>query len=143
GDGHRGSKDDAIVAIQTASVTRVPGSTEYALAVATAGDPATGPLAFLLLDPAGDAVVGDARGPRPLSGATVSGGRITAAPGYTLLNLGQISARSQEVTEFTVPTPAGAIRSSGASQAYESIAGRLYRADCDCITESATGHVWR
>ena len=42
GDGHRGSKDDAIVAIQSSSVKQVPGSTEYALSIATKGDPATG-----------------------------------------------------------------------------------------------------
>src|SRR5262245_9206705 len=51
GDGHRGSKQDAITAIQTASVVRVPNSTEYALSVATSGDPATGPLLFLVTDP--------------------------------------------------------------------------------------------
>ena len=42
GDGHRGSKQEAIVAIETASVTQAPGSAEYQLTVATTGDPAAG-----------------------------------------------------------------------------------------------------
>src|SRR5882672_394952 len=37
GDGHRGSKQDAVVAIQSASVKQVPGSAEYSLSVATKG----------------------------------------------------------------------------------------------------------
>nr|WP_239140071.1 ABC transporter permease subunit [Plantactinospora endophytica] len=143
GDGHRGSKAEAVVAIQTSSVTRVAGSTEYALSVATRGTAGTGPLVFLLVDPAGAAFVGDADGLRPLSGATVNGGRVTAAEGYSLLNIGQAAARGPEVTEFTVPTDRGAIRAQGISAAYEGQAGRLYDADCDCVRETATGAVWR
>lgn len=142
GDGHRGTKDDAIVAIQTGSVTRLPDSIEYGLSVATTGDPATGPLVFLLTYPSGDTFVGDAAGVRPLAGATVSSGRITAADGFQLLNLGQVSARSKEITEFIVPTANGAIRSSGVSRAYEGVAERVYADGCDCITDNTSGHVW-
>ncbi len=138
GDGHRGSKADAIVAIQTASVTQVAGATEYTLSVATKDDA----LVFLLADPQGKAFVGDANGLRPLDGATVSGGKVTEAEGYNLLNLGEASARSKEITEFAVPTANGAIRSSGLSRAYEGQATRKYDAGCDCVTETATGHVW-
>ncbi|HEY1177766.1 MAG TPA: sugar transporter permease, partial [Phytomonospora sp.] len=49
GDGHRGTKDEAIVSIQTASITQVPGSPEYDLAIAADGDDA---LVFILSDPA-------------------------------------------------------------------------------------------
>jgi len=59
GDGHRGSKQDAVVSIQSASVKQVPGSTEYELSVATKGDPASSPIVFLLADPQGTAYVGD------------------------------------------------------------------------------------
>ena len=63
GDGHRGSKQEAIVAIQTTSVTQVPGSAEYALSVATTGDPASGPLVFLLTDTdTGEVFAGDEDG---------------------------------------------------------------------------------
>ncbi len=139
GDGHRESKQAAVAAIQAASVTQVPGAPEYALSVATR---AGGGLAFLLVDSDGRTFVGDGGGLRPLDGATVDGGRITAAAGYTLLNLGQASARSAEITAFAVPTASGAVRSSGTSRAYEGKATRAYDAGCDCIVEESTGKRW-
>ncbi|GIE92563.1 ABC transporter permease subunit [Paractinoplanes rishiriensis] len=146
GDGHRGTKAEAVVAIQTASVTQVPGSTEYVLTVATTGDPATGPLVFLITDPATKAVsAGDADGLETLDAGAVtlnSAGRVTAADGYTLLTTGQASLRSQEVTALAVPTAGGAIRSSGLSRAYEGVAGRAYDEGCDCIRDTATGRSW-
>ncbi len=146
GDGHRGSKADAIVAIQASSVVQVPGSAEYALAVASTGDPTTGALVFLVTDPTTGVVsAGDASGLRPLSAAEVTvnpAGKVTAADGYTVLNIGQASARSQEITEFVVPTAGGAIRSAGLSRAYEGRAIRAYDADCDCVRDAETGKTW-
>ncbi|MFJ8689191.1 ABC transporter permease subunit [Micromonospora wenchangensis] len=146
GDGHRGSKADAVVAIETSSVKQVPGSAEYALAIATTGDPATGPLVFLVTDPAtGRVSAGDADGLRPLDAAdvTVAGsGRVTAAKGYTVLNVGQASVRSEEITALVVPTPGGAVRSNGLTRAYEGRAVRAYDRGCDCITDGETGKTW-
>jgi arabinogalactan oligomer/maltooligosaccharide transport system permease protein len=142
GDGHRGSKADAITAIQTASVQQVPGSREYALSIATTGDPATGPLVFLVSSD-GEVYAGDATGLRPLTGATVdAAGKVTAAAGYTILNAGQASLRSREITDFTVPTRDGAIRSSGLSRAYEGKATRAYDSGCDCVRDTDSGKVW-
>lgn len=146
GDGHRGAKADAVVAIQTASVTQVPGSTQYALSVATTGDAATGSLVFLITDPATRMVsAGDADGLTTLDPADVTvsaAGRVTAARGYTVLNAGQASLRSTEITALAVPTAGGAIRSSGLSRAYEGKAGRAYDGTCDCIRDTATGRIW-
>ncbi|MGK5675897.1 ABC transporter permease subunit [Micromonospora sp. URMC 106] len=146
GDGHRGTKDDAVVAIQTASVKQVPGSTEYALSIATKGDPATGPLVFLVSDPATGVVsAGDTGGLRRLDAGQVTvapGGRVTAAEGYTVLNFGQASARSQEITDLVVPTSGGALRSAGLSRAYEGKAVRAYDAGCDCVRDTETGKTW-
>ncbi|WP_205862346.1 ABC transporter permease subunit [Planosporangium thailandense] len=130
GDGHRGTKQDAITAIQTASVVEVPGSPEYALKVVTKGDNA---IAFLLTDPAGKQFLGDAQGLKPVAGVP---------DGYTPLNLGEAGARSQEITKLAVPTAGGAIRSSGISRAYEGRAQRTYQAGCDCVVEAGTGHRW-
>ncbi|UQU62146.1 ABC transporter permease subunit [Couchioplanes caeruleus] len=145
-DGHRGDKRDAVVAIQTASVTRVPGSAEYVLTVATTGDPATGPLSFLVTDPAtGRVSAGTAGGLRtlPPGEATVNAaGRVTAAAGYTVLTGGQAAARGREITGLVVPTAGGAIRSQGLTRAYEGRAGRAYDEGCDCIREAATGRTW-
>ncbi|MCG5445505.1 ABC transporter permease subunit [Micromonospora sp. NIE79] len=146
GDGHRGSKDDAIVAIGSSSVTQVPGSAEYALSIATKGDPATGALVFLVTDPGTGAVsVGDTDGLRRLDPADVTvatGGRVTAADGYTVLTVGQASSRSKEITDLVVPTPGGAVRSSGLSRAYEGKAVRAYDAGCDCVRDAETGQTW-
>ncbi|MDY7090514.1 MAG: ABC transporter permease subunit [Actinomycetota bacterium] len=143
GDGHRGSKQEAIVAIQTASVTQVPGSQQYALTVATTGDPATGPLVFLITDPVTKQVsAGDADGLKQVDATVNSAGRVTAADGYTILTTGQASLRSAEITGLAVPTPGGAIRSSGLSRAYEGRAGRAYDEGCDCIRDTATGRTW-
>lgn len=146
GDGHRGSKQDAITSIQTASVTQVPGSTEYNLSIATTGDPATGPLVFLVTDPAtGTVSAGDAGGLTKLDAADVTiatGGKVTAAKGYTVLNFGEASARSKEITELAVPTAGGAIRATGLSRAYEGKANRAYDAGCDCVRDATTGKTW-
>ncbi|MET9298306.1 ABC transporter permease subunit [Micromonospora aurantiaca] len=147
GDGHRGSKDDAIVAVQTSSVKQVPGSTEYNLTIATEGDPATGDLVFLLSDPKTKEVyAGDADGLRKLDAADVElsslSGKITAADGYTLLNIGQASSRSDAVTALVVPTDEGAIRSNGLTRAYEGKAIRAYDPACDCVKDSETGKTW-
>ncbi|MEV0428037.1 ABC transporter permease subunit [Micromonospora sp. NPDC050495] len=147
GDGHRGSKDDAIVAIQTASVKQVPGSAQYALSIATKGDPATGALVFLLGDPkTKEAFAGDAGGLRRLDPGQVEAssltGKVTAADGYTVLNIGQASVRSKEITDLVVPTAGGAIRSNGLTRAYEGKAVRAYDAGCDCIKDSETGGTW-
>ncbi|MFC0029024.1 ABC transporter permease subunit [Micromonospora chaiyaphumensis] len=147
GDGHRGSKDDAIVAIQTSSVKQVPGSTEYSLSIATKGDPATGALVFLLSDPkTREVFAGDAGGLRKLDAGQVEAssltGKITAAEGYTILNIGQASGRSKEITDLVVPTSGGAIRSNGLTRAYEGTAVRAYDAGCDCVKDSETGKTW-
>ncbi|SBT54482.1 ABC transporter permease subunit [Micromonospora narathiwatensis] len=146
GDGHRGSKDDAIVAIQTSSVKQVPGSTEYSLSIATKGDPATGPLVFLLSDPKTREVsAGDADGLHRLDPGQVTvspTGKVTAADGYTVLNFGEASVRSKEITDLIVPTSGGAIRSNGLSRAYEGTALRAYDAGCDCVKDSETGKTW-
>ncbi|MEV4660913.1 ABC transporter permease subunit [Micromonospora echinofusca] len=146
GDGHRGSKDDAIVAIQSGSVTQVPGSIQYPLTVATKGDPATGALVFLVTDPQTNTVsVGDTEGLRQLDAGSVTvapGGKVTAADGYQILNFGEASKRSKDITDLVVPTSGGALRSSGLSRAYEGKAVRAYDAGCDCIRDSETGKTW-
>ncbi|HEV7711624.1 MAG TPA: sugar transporter permease, partial [Asanoa sp.] len=112
GDGHRGSKDEAIAAVEGSSVQQVPGSTVYTLTLATDGDPATGDIVFLLTDPATKAAfVGTADGLEPLDNAQQSAdGKVTSAGGYEVLDIGEVSARSADIVEFSVPTDRGAIK---------------------------------
>jgi arabinogalactan oligomer/maltooligosaccharide transport system permease protein len=135
GDAHRGSKQDAIVAVEGASVKQVPGSAQYVLSVATKGDPASGDIVFLLADPATKkAYVGTSEGLEELAAGEIQQaptGKILAAPGYTVLNLGQATARAEDLSAFSVPTDKGAIKSQGVSRAFEGTPQQAYDAACD------------
>lgn len=56
-----------------------------------------------------------------------------------MLNVGQASARSRDITDLVVPTAGGALRSSGLSRAYEGKAVRAYDEGCDCVRDSDNG----
>ncbi|KRD43019.1 multiple sugar transporter permease [Cellulomonas sp. Root930] len=138
-DGHRGSQEEAIAAIEGASLQRVPDSPVFSLSVATQGSD----LAFLLLDPdTGDTFVGTEDGLDELQGADESDGTITAADGFTVLTTAEVAARSEEVATFTVPTDDGVIKSQGVSIAYVGAPQQTYDPACDCITDAVTGEVW-
>jgi arabinogalactan oligomer / maltooligosaccharide transport system permease protein len=144
GDGHRGTKAEAIAAVEAASLDRVPGSPDRRFTAATRGDPATGPLVLLLVAPDGTASVGDGAGLRPLPAATLDGdGGVAAAPGYTVLRPAQAVARAGEIARLTVPTREGAIRPWTLTSAYELRPHRRYDAGCDCVRDGRTGQVWR
>jgi arabinogalactan oligomer/maltooligosaccharide transport system permease protein len=146
GDAHRGSKQDAITAIEGASVQQVPGSAQYVLTLATKGDPASGDIVFLLADPATQtAFVGTADGLEERAAGDIQQaptGKILAAPGYTVLNIGQAAARAEDISAFSVPTDKGAIKSQGLSRAFEGTPQQAYDAACDCIKDAESGQTW-
>jgi arabinogalactan oligomer/maltooligosaccharide transport system permease protein len=145
-DGHRGTKDEAITAVEGASVQQVEGSAVYILTIATEGDADGGDIVYLLADPAEDQVfAGTADGLEELSAGDVeqdSTGRITSAAGYTVLDIQQIGARQDDLSDFSVPTDGGAIKGQGLSQAFEGAPQQTYDAGCDCVTDAATDQVW-
>ncbi|MDT0302127.1 ABC transporter permease subunit [Streptomonospora wellingtoniae] len=143
-DGHRGTKEQAIDQIEASSVERTADSTPYTLTVAARGSSPDGETVFLLTAPDGAAYAGDEHGLRPLTGAEVGpSGRITGAPGYTVVPPSQANARSEEITDLAVPTGSGTgIRSSGFSTAYEGRSTLTYGSGCDCITDSRNGRVY-
>lgn len=139
GDGHRGNKQEAISAIETGSVRQAPGSPEYNLTVGLKGEE----LVFLLVDPKTKQVqVGTADGLAPVPGAKLGvTGKVTEAPGYTVLKAPQAAARAQEVTRLVVPTQNGAIKANGLSRAVEAKAALVYDQGCDCV--QGNGDTWR
>lgn len=145
-DGHRGTKEEAITAIEGASVQQVPDSTIYTLTIATQGDPVTGDIVFLLTDPSTEKVyAGTADGLDELSASDVdqtSTGKITAANGYTVLNIKEAGAREADLETFSVPTADGAIKAQGLSQAFEGAPQQSYDSGCDCITDATTDQTW-
>jgi arabinogalactan oligomer / maltooligosaccharide transport system permease protein len=146
GDAHRGSKEEAIRAIEGASVTKVPGSADYRLSVATKGDPTTGDIVFLLTDvETKQPFVGTTDGLEQLPAGEVQlspEGNITQAPGYTILSLGQAGAREEDLADFSVPTDKGAIANAGLTRAFEGAPLRAYDPGCDCIKDQETGQTW-
>ena len=136
GDGHRGSKEEAITAIERESLKEIPGSPDYALTIAAKG----GDLVFLLVDRETKAVkAGTAEGLSDVEGAEVSlTGKILSAPGYEILPAGD---RDAEVQALAVPTARGAIKSSGLSRAIEFEKTRAYNLGCDCIR--GEGKEWK
>jgi arabinogalactan oligomer/maltooligosaccharide transport system permease protein len=146
GDAHRGSQADAIQAIEGASITKIEGSADYRLSIATKGDPATGDLVFLLTDTETKAIsVGTTDGlePLPADGVQLNeAGNITAAPGYTILSIGQAGAREADLATFSVPTGNGAISPAGLTRAFEGAPQRAYDEACDCVKDAETGQTW-
>jgi arabinogalactan oligomer/maltooligosaccharide transport system permease protein len=135
GDGHRGTKQDAVIAIERESLAEIPGAPDYALTIAAKG----GHVVFLLVDRDTKQVqVGDADGLSTVDGADVGiTGKVLSLPGYEILPAGE---RDAEVQALTVPTERGAIRPIGLSRAIEFEAKRKYDASCDCIVEG--GNRW-
>ena len=147
GDGHRGSKQDAITAIESSSVREVPGSAKFHLSVGTKGDAATGELVFLLTDVVSrKAYLGTPEGLTEFPAGDVKqgpNGKILEAKDYRILSIGEAGQRGGDVLAFRVPTKEGAaIRSQGVSRAYEGLAERAYDEGCDCIRDAKSGLVW-
>ncbi|AZI59299.1 ABC transporter permease subunit [Nakamurella antarctica] len=145
GDGHRGTKEDAIVSIRSTSVKEVEGGATYTLSIGVSGDENTGDIAFLLADKDGNPFVGTAKGVAPLDKSAVTqspSGKILAASDYTVLNLGKAASRQADITALVVPTDNGAIIAKGVSSAFEGGATRKYDAATDTITDSISGQTW-
>ncbi len=148
GDGHLGTKEEAIASIEANSVRQVEGSARYSLQIAVpeGEDPLTGEMVYLLTDPAGAYFAGTMTELTPLDAGTVTAnesGRVTDAPGYTELNASQVNSRSAELAEFAVPTPDGqGIKATTLSQAFIGAPTRVYDAAADTITDQGTGQVY-
>jgi len=146
GDGTRSSKQTAISNIVASSVTQTPDSPRYTLSVGTTGSPTDGPFTFFLVDQAdGSLGAGTSAGLTKLDpgDVTVTGGRITAADGYTMLTPMQVNRAGKALDAITVPTEHGAIRRLGISAAYEGTTTLSYDKTADTITDASTGTVYR
>jgi arabinogalactan oligomer / maltooligosaccharide transport system permease protein len=138
GDGHRGSKVEAVRAIERESLVEIPGAPDYALTVA---QDRNGNVVFLLVDrDTKRAMVGTPDGLSDLDNPEISlTGKVLEADGYTPLPAGE---RDAEVQALAVPTEKGAIKSSGLSRAIEFEAKRKYDPACDCVTDNSTRERW-
>lgn len=143
GDGHVGSKDDAIAVITSKSLTRVEGSPAYDMAVLERD----GNLAFLVTGPDGEALVGDEESPlRAAPNADFEHGRAVALPGYTTLGFEEILADQERIAATSIPMsddPAdGALRTPDGAKVYLYTATMTFDEASDTFTDSTTGVVY-
>ncbi|ACZ83945.1 ABC transporter permease subunit [Streptosporangium roseum] len=140
GDGHNGTKQDAVAAILAASETRVPGSVAQPIRVVERG----GELGFLVNGPGG-ARVGSAV--RPLEPVAATGGDASGgvgAGGWRTLTYSEIVARQAEITALRVPVPGeGSLRTSDAVTAAPYRSTLSYDGRADTVTDPRTGVVYR
>lgn len=144
GDGHMGTKEEAVAVIEANSVQQVEGSQRYALniAVPEGQDAETGDLHYLLTDPEGTHYVGNVDGLTELDPASVEAspsGRILQAEGFTTLTAEQVNERSEDLAEFAVPTETGGIKQIGLSEAFIGEPTKVYDDATDTITDQLTG----
>jgi len=145
GDGTRNDKQTTVDQIVGSSVTRSGDSPQYNLTVATDGDPASGPYTYFLVPQDDPEVVyrGTEEGlEEDPDGVTLDDGRVSAVDGYTVLDIKQISAASDDLDEIAIPTDNGFIVRDGTSEAFEGAPTLVYDEDADTITDEASGAVY-
>jgi len=141
--GHNSDKEQAISALMSSALERVPNSPTYAVTVLDQG----GRLNLLVTDPDGTVSVGNADTPlHPVDNATMDGGKAVALDGYTTLNFAAVLQRTDELTAMSVPFSsdpnAGALRTPDGSSAYVYRSTLEYNATADTMTDVTTGTVY-
>ena len=148
GDGHAISKDEATRSIIASSVQEIAGTPRYRMSVAvkSGSDVATADLSLLLTDPAGKSYVGTPTGLADLRGDGVTKtatGKVTAAPGFTILNARQINVRSKDLSALAIPTAdGGGVKPVGLSEAFVGRTTIVYDAGADTLTDTTTKKVY-
>lgn len=148
GDGTRNSKEETVAQIVGSSVTRSADSPQYNLAIATDGDPATGPFTYFLVpqDNPDQVLRGTEEGLEKVDAGTVTleNGRVTAAEGYTILDIRQVGDAAEALDQIAIPTEGGNfIVRSGTSEAFEGAPTLQYDESADTITDTTTDTVYR
>ncbi|MFD2028729.1 ABC transporter permease subunit [Promicromonospora aerolata] len=140
GDGHNSTKEQAVEALLVQNERRVEGSPSAPLTVVADGDT----LGFALVAPEGGVRAGTAEEPlAAVDGAAVQDGRVTALPGYEVLEYAEVLERQQQVTDLRVPVsedPAdGSIRTQDARTGYVFTSTLTYDEASDTMTDTTSG----
>jgi arabinogalactan oligomer/maltooligosaccharide transport system permease protein len=143
GDGHNGTKQDAITGIVQNSLTRVRGSATYPVTVVQRGSDLG-----LLTTVNGKVEVGDAKTPlHVVTNATVVDGKPTAVPGYSTLSFQQLLNTQSKLAALAVPISSnpnsGALRTADGSSAFLYRSDLKYSAANDTFTSATKGTVYR
>jgi arabinogalactan oligomer/maltooligosaccharide transport system permease protein len=140
--GHNLTKEEAIAAIQEASLVAPVDGRSFAMTPAER----RGALVLLLVDSeTGNAYVGtdDGLEPLPADGVTITNGTVTAAEGYDVLAGDELAGIDQELTALVVPVDEDTfLRAEGLSSAVELTPLLRYDAEKDTFTNVETGVVF-
>ncbi|MEL4319660.1 maltose ABC transporter permease MalF [Leifsonia sp. YIM 134122] len=143
GTGHNGTQEQAIDSLMSSALVRVPDSATYGVTVVDEA----GQLGLLVTAPDGTVSVGNNETPlREVSDATVEGGLAVAIPNATSLDFAQVIARTDEITELSVPFSEdpndGALRTQDGRSAYLYTSSLEYDEAADTMTDTETGIVY-
>jgi arabinogalactan oligomer/maltooligosaccharide transport system permease protein len=140
GDGHNSTQEQAVEALLVQNERRVEGSPSSPLTVVAAGET----LGFAIVSPEGVVEAGTADEPlTTVDGAAVDAGRVTALPGYEVLEYAEVLERQQEVTDLRVPVSEdpndGSVRTQDARTGYVFTSTLTYDDVSDTMTDTTTG----
>lgn len=143
GDGHNSTKADAVSAILAQHERRVPGSPAFALTVVQRANT----LGFAIVGKDGAAELGWAEQPLEAEpDATITDGKVTAVPGWNVLNFAAIAKNQEAITGLRVAVSDdpndGSVRTQDGSTGYVFTSSLLYDATADTMTDPATGVVY-
>ncbi|QAY63012.1 ABC transporter permease subunit [Xylanimonas allomyrinae] len=153
GDGHNGTKEQAVTALLAQNERRVEGSASYPITVVEND----GELGFALVTQdvsicagaqVGDVCVGTADEPLArVDGAQADGGTVTSVPGWRVLTFQEIVTDHQrEVTELRVPVSedpeSGSIRTTDGRNAFAFMSSLEWDEDAGTMTDVTTGTVY-
>ncbi|MFT2817310.1 ABC transporter permease subunit [Leifsonia sp. A12D58] len=141
--GHNADKDQAVSALMSSALERVPDSPTYGVTVLDQG----GELNLLVTDPDGVASVGNADTPlSTVDDATFDGAKAVGLDGYTTLNFASVLQRTDEITSMSVPYSDdpndGALRTPDGSSAYLFKSSLEYDSVAQTMTDIETGVVY-
>ena len=144
GDGHNGSKEDAIASIQQNSLARVADSPTFGVTVVRQ----SGELGLLVTNPDGSVGVGSTTKPlQTVTNATMEAGKATAVPGWETVPLTDLLAQQDALAEVAVPISSdlaqGAIRTADASTGFLFQPTLRYDDSSSTFTNISNGTVYR
>ncbi|MGP7961438.1 ABC transporter permease subunit [Sanguibacter sp. A247] len=143
GDGHVGTKDDAVAVILSKSLDRVPDSPAYPMSVLERD----GELSFLVQTPEGIVMLGgDERPLAPVDGAQLDGTTPVGLEGYRTLDFAAMIADQTRIAATSVPfsedPEAGALRTQDGSTAYRYATTMDWDPEAGSFTDRASGTVY-
>ncbi len=144
GDGHVGTKEDAVAVLINKSLARVPDSPAYDMVVLERD----GELSFLVTDTGGQVLLGGADRPlEEVQDAQLDDGVGVGLDGYHTLNFTEMIADQQRIAALSVPFSGdpedGALRTQDGSLAYRYGATMDHDPVADTFTDLTTGTVYR